>query len=498
MVYGGKPSTGCHLCRKRKIKNSVTKAAPGAATAPSTDGHVQAIAQRYIPANNGQTPSDTGSLSDASSRMSSASSSSSSLDLISIPDATWLQRAICYFFDQFTISPDCEGIGHMDYLPPLYAQLDPRTREPSGTVFRLSAPPLMHQARQRFGKALRSLREALISPTQAAKDETFAAMLILSLYEDISGERNGLHSSHTAGFEYLMKLRGQGQLEHQRGRDMFNFAYVQMHVGILALGDKPRDNLDSVLEGLSNSDDPTERLMLTTSKMRHLYVSMQSAPNPPDQAAIEGWIHSARDIDQEICAWGMSLPDRWLPLVVYSAQGEQLLTYHHGVHGVTWLYYRALRILLQRQIIGLNRTLLSVLAQKSQHSPPDDPPWSSLQVDESSLEGIIKEMTADACRSIPFCLSQVDYLGRPLGPNHHRKNIRAAQCFGLVWPLWYILTNGMPSPTQAEQIISVLHHVGHSQGIHLALVLARKVEGIEDLRRRMHGDLLIGLALGSS
>ncbi|KAJ5223806.1 transcriptional regulator family: Fungal Specific TF, partial [Penicillium chermesinum] len=466
MVYGGKPSTGCHLCRKRKIK--VSTCYRRIHSEPCITLNIPPGQKRYIPANNGQTPSDTGSLSDASSRMSSASSSSSSLDLISIPDATWLQRAICYFFDQFTISPDCEGIGHMDYLPPLYAQLDPRTREPSGNCLQwavdatalmayaqgLSAPPLMHQARQRFGKALRSLREALISPTQAAKDETFAAMLILSLYEDISGERNGLHSSHTAGFEYLMKLRGQGQLEHQRGRDMFNFAYVQMHVGILALGDKPRDNLDSVLEGLSNSDDPTERLMLTTSKMRHL----------------------ARDIDQEICAWGMSLPDRWLPLVVYSAQGEQLLTYHHGVHGVTWLYYRALRILLQRQIIGLNRTLLSVLAQKSQHSPPDDPPWSSLQVDESSLEGIIKEMTADACRSIPFCLSQVDYLGRPLGPNHHRKNIRAAQCFGLVWPLWYILTNGMPSPTQAEQIISVLHHVGHSQGIHLALVLARKVE----------------------
>jgi hypothetical protein len=84
----------------------------------------------------------------------------------------------------------------------------------------------MIKARQGYGNALRGLREALASPDSAVKDETFASVMLLSLYEDISGERNGLFSSHTAGFELLMKLRGESQLGHRRGRDMFNFAYA--------------------------------------------------------------------------------------------------------------------------------------------------------------------------------------------------------------------------------------------------------------------------------
>lgn len=176
-------------------------------------------------------------------RKSPASGSSASpFDLITIPDASWQQRAICYFFDQYTVCRDGDEGGHMDYLPPLYAQLENQSREPSNMCLQLAtdatslmayakasgASALMSKARQGYVLAIRSLREALISPAQAIKDETFASVVLLSIFEDIGGERNGLHSSHTAGFEFLMKLRGESQFKHQRGRDMFNFAYAQM------------------------------------------------------------------------------------------------------------------------------------------------------------------------------------------------------------------------------------------------------------------------------
>ena len=88
------------------------------------------------------------------------------------------------------------------------------------------APQLMINARRGYGKALSSLREALASPTQALQDETFAAVVLLSLFEDITGERKGLFSSHTAGFEHLLRIRGQSQLNNERGRGMFQFAYT--------------------------------------------------------------------------------------------------------------------------------------------------------------------------------------------------------------------------------------------------------------------------------
>lgn len=168
----------------------------------------------------------------------------STLTLHRIADATWEQRALCYFFDQYTINADGEeGMGHLEYLPPLYARAGEIDRQGRGspavclrwavdatalmTLATVShAPPLMIKAREGYGKALKSLREALASPDSAVKDETFASVVLLSLFEDITGERNGLFSSHTAGFEFLMKLRGKGQMDHQRGRDMFNFAYA--------------------------------------------------------------------------------------------------------------------------------------------------------------------------------------------------------------------------------------------------------------------------------
>lgn len=167
-----------------------------------------------------------------------------SLTTIQIADSTWEHRALCYFFDQYTISAEFEdGMSHLEYVPNLYAralELNDRDWKASSSCLRYAvdatslmtfanisnAPQFAMKARQGYGKALRNLRDALAEPSTAVQDDTFAAVVLLSLYEDISGERNGLYSSHTAGFEFLMKIRGEGQLESQMGRDMFNFAFT--------------------------------------------------------------------------------------------------------------------------------------------------------------------------------------------------------------------------------------------------------------------------------
>lgn len=165
-----------------------------------------------------------------------------SLALIQISDSTWEERAICYFFDQYSASSfgepgegDC--MHHLQYLPSLYAQcqddassclrwaVDATALIALGNEAKM--PSLDVKARRSYGMALRGLRQALQSRSQALQDETFAAVVLLCLFEDITGERNGLSSSHTAGFELLMKLRGESQLGHQLGRDLFSFAYTQ-------------------------------------------------------------------------------------------------------------------------------------------------------------------------------------------------------------------------------------------------------------------------------
>ncbi|KAJ5112656.1 hypothetical protein N7532_000701 [Penicillium argentinense] len=412
------------------------------------------------------------------------------LTMLPMPDATWEQRALCYFFDQYTITGDVEdGMSHLEYLPPLYARCgETGDRGLSSICLRQAvdatslmtlanvsnAPPLMMKARQGYGKALRSLRDALAEPETAIKDETFASVVLLSLLEDITGERNGLYSSHTAGFEFLMQMRGAGQRDHQMGRDMFNFAFTHTFVEILALGDKPRFDIDWVLSQLDNND-PIERLMLAASKLSNLFLAMQSSPKPPDQSIVESWISAGRECDFELAQWTLHLPERWLPLVVYSSQGEPLITYNRISNAVIWNYYRAVRVMLQQLLLNLNRTLLAIVKKKAKLGGS---PSTQCALNEGSLRAIIQEMTTDVCRSIPFSLGDVDSLGRPTRPNESGRTIRAAQGYGLLWPLWYILSCGMPTPAQVIQIRAVLSRVGSKLGIRLALILAREAERI--------------------
>ncbi|KKK26211.1 hypothetical protein ARAM_007498 [Aspergillus rambellii] len=133
------------------------------------------------------------------------SSSPPSLSLIQLADSTWDERAVCYFFDQYTcVDEYSEFVSHLGFLPPLYAFCRENEADNTGAASlrravdatalvtlgnQVKAPPLLLRAREYYGSALRGLRRALDSCTQAVKDETFATLVLLSLFEDIVGER---------------------------------------------------------------------------------------------------------------------------------------------------------------------------------------------------------------------------------------------------------------------------------------------------------------------
>ncbi|KAJ5172818.1 hypothetical protein N7492_005411 [Penicillium capsulatum] len=504
MVYGGKPSTGCYLCRKRKIKCDEARPecrncgiygrpCPGYrpdAVFRNENRKIERQAQRDLSliASNRDVHAPTIMTPEVQDLLQANFGSNPSLTLHPIADATWQERAICYFFDQYTIpAASEEGMGHLEYLPGLYGELG-NDNGPAASCLRFAveatslmtlanvaqAQPLVLKARGGYSKALRCLQDALCTRAEAVKDETFASVVLLSLFEDITGERNGLFSSHTPGFEHLMKLRGEEQLHNQRGREMFNFARTHTYVEVLALGDKPRGEIEAVMKHL-NKDDPVESLVLAASKLSKVFLQMQSAPKPPDLATVESWISAGRECDFELSQWTLHLPDRWLPMVVYSPHGEQLLTYNRISHIVIWNYYRAARIMLQQLLLRLNRTLTSLYQQNNNFGYPSP---TENSINEASLQETVQEITSDLCRSLPFSVGDIDTFGCPTNPNDGKRTIRAAQGFGLLWPLWYVLSCGMPSPVQINQIRLALYRIGSTMGINLALTLAHEAERI--------------------
>lgn len=83
----------------------------------------------------------------------------------------------------------------------------------------------MSVARKQYIRALRSTNEALASPTEATRDETLAAILILCLHEGFATTDRRASSdnwtAHADGATALLKLRGTQQLETNTGLLLF-------------------------------------------------------------------------------------------------------------------------------------------------------------------------------------------------------------------------------------------------------------------------------------
>ncbi|KAL5003493.1 hypothetical protein BDV10DRAFT_155157 [Aspergillus recurvatus] len=539
MVYAGR-SRGCHLCRKRKIKCDEAlpecgncrvygRPCPGYRLESIFRNETSKVEQLVKKSAGCLVPSSSGS--QRARRFRRDARTSLSLTNYQVSDSTWEERALCYFFDQYTSGDNLdEGMSYLSFLPSLYTACRENETEnttPASTCLRLAvdatalitlsnhvnAPPLILRAREYYGRALRGLQQALTTKTQAVKDETFAAMVLLALFEDITGERNGLASSHAAGFELLMRLRGEGQLGHARGRDLFHFAYTHTHVEMLALRGRPHYNTDWIVNRLTGAD-PIARLILVASKLSQLFLATSSlqasvsasastsegrtipfntnsSTNADSISQLTLLLLTGRQIDLELTSWSQDLPERWLPIVIYpdksssksntnTANYEALITYHHLSIASVWTYYRAVRIISHLIMLELRRAL--VAAAGTDASLEDTPTAAQ------TIPAIIQRQITDICRSIPFCLGDVDVNGSrtispsagsasaPEGNSKPQPRARAFSVYSMIWPLWYILSCGLATPAQEDHIRNCLARIGSVLGIKLALVLAEDAE----------------------
>ncbi|TVY89141.1 hypothetical protein LAWI1_G004418 [Lachnellula willkommii] len=88
----------------------------------------------------------------------------------------------------------------------------------------LHTPELLTRSRKDYVTALRLTNAALRSPTEVTKDSTLFSVMILSIYETVTGtnERSlSAWTEHVNGATALVKLRGLEQFETDAGQRMF-------------------------------------------------------------------------------------------------------------------------------------------------------------------------------------------------------------------------------------------------------------------------------------
>lgn len=267
---------------------------------------------------------------------------------------------------------------------------------------------------------------------------------------------------------------------------------------MLALRGKPHYNTDWIVERLHLSGsfaDPIARLILVASRMSQLFLTTSSlrasastlepSTTPLDTESISQLtllLLTGRQIDLELTSWSQDLPERWLPLVIYPDKADTtdpLITYHHLSIASVWTYYRAVRIVSHLIMLELGRALALASASTADQIPEET---------ATTTPAIIQKMITDICRSIPFCLGDVDIMGNrttsPLSSSSSssasasspdakpQPRARAFSVYSMIWPLWYILSCGLATDAQEEHIRNCLKRIGSVLGIKLALVLA--------------------------
>ncbi|KAI1371010.1 hypothetical protein F4677DRAFT_450843 [Hypoxylon crocopeplum] len=345
MVYCGKPSKGCQMCRTRRIKCDETKPTCNQCSKSRRQcpgykdefdlvfrNETQATERRARKASKKALAQRTGK-SDSSSpelKVSPVFSDSIKWPLeqavipsLSIPVE---HQASCHFVSNFILVPrEGNTRGFMDFVIPLLKQ-DPHghlqhafsacsmaflnNRGGTGSMFSDKA---LHE----YTKALTGTNAALRNPDTQLADSTLAAVLLLGLFESISAKQIGMLNwgSHTEGAIQLVKARGKKQLKTKVGLQLFTAVRTQMIIHSLTSGTTPIMGVewwidDAVRDGTAAK---CHRLMIKTGELRaEVTRLMNSMARTPDNVDVMlDMIRRVQTADQEVVAWMRDVPADW-------------------------------------------------------------------------------------------------------------------------------------------------------------------------------------------
>ncbi|KAL8341318.1 hypothetical protein RB598_003319 [Gaeumannomyces tritici] len=273
MVYCGKPSRGCQMCRTRRIKCDETKPTcnqcaksrrqcPGykdefdlvfrnetkATERRAQKANRKALAQKQGPRPDAEADG-RGSQALAHSRDPFSNQISVIVPNLAIPPE---QHATCHFFANFVLVPHQDGSrGFMDYLVPMMKNESSDSHlthafnacalASLGNKVTANGINFGERALGAYTKALAQTNVALRDPEASKTDSILAAVLLLGLFENITAKQMGMFAwgSHIEGAVQIVKARGRNQLRSKIGLLLWIAVRTQMIIHTLTTGKAP-------------------------------------------------------------------------------------------------------------------------------------------------------------------------------------------------------------------------------------------------------------------
>ncbi|KAI0157075.1 hypothetical protein GGR52DRAFT_586897 [Hypoxylon sp. FL1284] len=531
MVYCGKPSKGCQMCRTRRIKCDETKptcnqCAKSRRQCPGYKdefdlvfrNETQATERRAKRANKkGLIQKTTGKLESYTQELQAASTSTdgakSPLELTIVPflNVPVEQQAACHFASNFIMSPREGNRGFMDFVVPLIKQ---EKQDHLQHAFNACTMAFLNnrggtggrfadKALREYTKALNGTNTALRSPNTQLSDSTLAAVLLLGLFESITAKQIGMLNwgSHTEGAIQLVKARGKQQLKTKIGVQLFIAVRTQMIIHSLTSGTTPIMGAEWWIdEGIrGNTAAKCHRLMIKTSELRAGVTRLMNsmARTPANIEVMLEMMRKLQTVDQEVVAWMRNVPEDWKFVTVawedHVPDGDyakaevfpgRIDLYQDLMISSVWNQARTARLILSSLVV---RCAAWVCAPVDYRTTPE------YATAARTCVGTITDVIA----SVPY------NLGWHLGKNRHvlqkaqldesflargfggfggfggaedssagdSNHVRALAGYFLTWPLTCLNSQDYTTDAQRAWVHGRLAHIGNELGVKYAHIL---------------------------
>ncbi|VUC23644.1 unnamed protein product [Clonostachys rosea] len=343
MVYCGKPSRGCQMCRTRRIKCDETKptcnqCAKSRRQCPGYKdefdlvfrNETQATERRARKANKKamslKMVQETGQ-GQLINKPTTPPKTSNLTPIDTLPQMPIIDQASCHFISNFVLVPR-QGTtrGFMEYLVPML-KTESHTQH-----FRLAFDAcalaslgnrvgdgvnIRNMALARYTKALASTYQALRDPELSRQDSTLASILLLGLFENISAKQLGMLAwgSHTEGAIQLVKARGKKQLQSPNGLSLFIAVRTQMIIHTLTSGQPPVMGVEWWMSDAIKDETAAacQRLNIRVGELRaevnRLLATLSRLPENIE--LMLDMIRKCQTVDQEFLAWSRDLPEQF-------------------------------------------------------------------------------------------------------------------------------------------------------------------------------------------
>lgn len=535
MVYCGKPSGACHACRERRTRcdqraggctqcSNAKRVCPG--YRPLGDVLFKDVTTNVIrKAKAGEARAKAASRAPSQALQGELddddAESASNLEVVMQQDSpltcsslvpTVDERATSFFVANYVVASNGPTRGHLDYLADIYRHqsLDEglissmKAVGLAGFAHTTHAPYLIRNARHQYGKAIQHTNRALKSPVDAKKDVTLLTIIILGIFESLTGSLRNW-AVHVEGASSVVKLRGHEGIETLAGRRMLVQVTSNLLISCIQRGDPAPDHISNLTnsaleimranESVNHIKFADAAITVLQSMLRfaglHSEVMKKTLTNP------HAIISRCLELDGVFAAVQNASPAEWAFQTVSTAVESEYIyngryhVYHDCLVSQSWNSLRMARFML-------NEMIRNVIKDGFAANPPRFTGAEYLAQLKTSLEHMYT-IQDDILYSVPQHFISLPEEGGNWNsdqlfsersvwldfrdkPDEERPLARISGALFLIWAVWFVGMNDTATESVRRFSIKTLKLIGNKMGIKQAYILAAAVEsqvGIE-------------------